>query len=392
MTPQSPSIIAGIDIGSNTIRVIITEQVENENLPRVIGVGRSTTSGVTKGYIINEDEISQPLTSAIRMAETMAGVKLDRVYVCMNSISLKTTHVTNSLSLEKKTISEKDITYIVHQISDDFNYQEKNRSLLHTIPLTYYLDGEELFANPIGLNGDKLSIKYALVSCLTQHRDSLISVISKAGLDITDIVASPIATSTVSLPKRVQAAGAALIDIGAETLSVSIFENNTLVHTAVIPCGANFITNDLALGLQISLEDAEMIKLGKQTEKTVTRRRVQDIIEARITDMADIIKKKLVLWNRDRLLPGGITLVGGGSHYEHMNTHIRNHLKLPTQTIQSEKIIPSKKSLNNSWLTVYGVCLLGNQQPQYRSTEISLKKVFKDIKDSTKSFIEQFLP
>ena len=75
-----------------------------------------------------------------------------------------------------------------------------------------------------------------------------------------------------------------------------------------------------------------------------------------------------------------------------MNTHIRNHLKLPTQTIQSEKIIPSKKSLNNSWLTVYGVCLLGNQQPQYRSTEISLKKVFKDIKDSTKSFIEQFLP
>lgn len=392
MTPQSPSIIAGIDIGSNTIRVIITEQVENENLPRVIGVGRSTTSGVTKGYIINENEILQPLVSAIRMAETMAGVKLDRVYVCMNSISLKTTHVTNSLSLEKKTISEKDITYIVHQVSDDFNYQEKNRSLLHTIPLTYYLDGEELFANPVGLNGDKLSIKYALVSCLTQHRDSLISVISNAGLDITDIVASPIATSTVSLPRRVQAAGAALIDIGAETLSVSIFENNTLVHTAVIPCGANFITNDLALGLQISLEDAEMIKLGKQTEKTVTRRRVQDIIEARITDMADIIKKKLVLWNRDRLLPGGITLVGGGSHYEHMNTHIRNHLKLPTQTIQSEKIIPSKKSLNNSWLAVYGVCLLGNQQPQYRSTGISLKKVFKDIKDSTKSFIEQFLP
>ncbi len=392
MIPQSPSIIAGIDIGSNTIRVIITEQTESDSHPRVIGIGKSVTSGVTKGYIINEDEVFMALTSAIRAAETMAGIKLDRVYVCMNSVSLKTDHITNTISLEKKIISERDISYIIHQTRDNFHQQNKNRSLLHTIPLAYYLDREELFAHPIGLTGKELSIKYSLVSCLTQHQDGFISVISKAGLDIIDIIASPIAAGVVALPKRVRSAGAALVDIGAETLSISIFEYDNLIHTAVVPCGANFITNDLALGLQISLDDAELIKLGKNIEKTVTRRRVQDIIEARILDMADIIKKKLASWNRDRLLPGGITLVGGGSHYEHMNTLIRNHLKLPTQTIQIEKIIPSKRILDNAWVAVYGACLLGNQQPNYRSTGISLRKVFKDIKDSTKNFIEQFLP
>lgn len=394
MLPQSPSIIAGIDIGSNTTRVIITEHTEDNSMPRVIGIGKSDTLGISKGYVIHEDDATRSLLSAIHMAETMAGIKLEHAYVCINGISLETSHETTTLILEKQTITEKDISAALHKIKDDFLNKNKNRSLLHTIPLMYHLDEEELFADPIGLSGNKLTTTYSLVSCLTQHRDGIINVVSKADINIIDIIASPIAASVVALPKRVRTAGAVLVDIGSETLSISVFEHDTLIHTAVIPCGASLITNDLALGLQIPLDEAEEIKFGKRIERATvsSKKRVQEIIEARIMDMLEIIKKKLTLWNRDRLLPGGITLIGGGSQHEHIDTYARNFLKLPVQIVQPEKIIPSKRGLDTSWLAVYGICFLGNQQPQYRATGVNLKKLFKDTSGTIKGFFEQFLP
>jgi cell division protein FtsA len=270
----------------------------------------------------------------------------------------------------------------------------KNKFLLHTIPLTYHLDGEELFADPVGLSGNELVIEYSLVSCLSQHRDGLITVVSRAGIDIIDIIASPVAASVIALSKRVRTAGAALVDIGSETLSVSVFEHDALIHTAVIPCGASLITNDLALGLQISLDEAESIKFGKRTEKasSTSKKRIQEIVEARIMDMLEIIKKRLSLWGKDQLLPGGITLIGGGSQHEHIDTYARTYLKLPIQLAQPDKLIPSKRGLDASWFAVYGLCFLGDQQPQYRSTGVNLKKLLKDTKGTIKGFFEQFLP
>lgn len=393
MMPQSPSLIAGIDIGSNTTRVIITEHSGADTMPRVIGLGKSETAGISKGYVIHEQEAVRSLAAAIKMAETMAGIKLERAYVCIGGVSLETHHMTTTITLEKNIITEKDIIKGNHQIAENFTHSHKNKTVLHAIALSYSLDGEELFADPIGLSGNELSITYSLVTCLTQHRDGLVAVVSRTGIDIIDIIATPIAASVVALPKRVRTAGAALVDIGSETLSVSVFEHDALIHTAVIPCGASLITNDLALGLQVSLDEAEAIKFGKREKSTTTsKKKIQEIVEARIMDMLEIIKKKLSTWNKDRLLPGGIVLIGGGSQHENIDTYARNYLKLPVQLMQTDKIIPSKRGLDASWFAVYGLCFLGDQQPQYRATGVNLKKLFKDTSGTIKSFFEQFLP
>lgn len=393
MMPQSSSIIAGIDIGSTTTRVIITEHIGADLSPRVIGVGSVDTLGMSKGYVVHEEEAIRSLSQAIRMAEKMANVKLERAYVCIGGISLETHHKTHTILLSRKEITQKEISAIHLETINEFLSITKNKSVLHAIPLQYKLDHEELFADPIGLSGSQLTADFSLVTCLTQHRDGLVSVVSRTGLDIVDIIAAPIAASVVTLSGRAKIAGAALVDIGAETLSLSIFEHDALIHVAVIPCGASLITNDLALGLQVSLDEAEMIKFGRKTDRTsVSKRKVVDIIEARIIDMMEIIQKRLILWHRDRLLPGGITLIGGGSQSENIDTYARTFLKLPVQTVQAEKIIPSKRGLDASWFSAYGLCFLGNQKPQYRSSGITLKKFWKDTRGVVKDFFEQFLP
>jgi cell division protein FtsA len=393
MQPQTPSITAGIDIGSSTTRVIITEHAGSGINPRVIGVGKSETIGMTKGYIVQEEEAARSLLQAIRMAEKMAGIALERAYVCMGGVSLETHHRSSNVNLVKREITAKDIAYLHDQIQEEFLQGIRNKSILHAIVLQYRLDGEEIFADPVGLSGSQLSADFSLVTCLTQHRDAIVSVVGKCGIDIIDIVAAPIAASVVALSKRAKTAGSALVDIGSETLSLSIFEHDALVHVAVIPCGASLITNDLALELKVSLDEAEDIKFGKKTDKLpVTKRKIYDIMEARIMDMMEIIQKKLILWNRNQLLPGGITLIGGGSHNEHIDTYARTLLKLPAQILEPGKIIPSKKDLDASWFSVYGLCLLGDQNPTYRSSGVSLKKLWKDIRGSTKDFFEQFLP
>jgi cell division ATPase FtsA len=134
------------------------------------------------------------------------------------------------------------------------------------------------------------------------------------------------------------------------------------------------------------------LAFAEEKTTTTSKKRIQEIVEARIMDMLEIIKKKLSTWNKDRLLPGGIVLIGDGSQHEHIDTYTRNYLKLPVQLMQTDKIIPSKRGLDASWFAVYGLCFLGDQQPQYRATGVNLKKLLKDTRGTIKGFFEQFLP
>ncbi len=391
MLQQTPSIIAGIDIGSHMTRVIITEHAGSDTPPRVIGVGRSETTGITKGTVVDEGEAARSLARAIRMAEHMAQVSLERAYVCIDGMTLETHHVTGSIHPQKKDISQKDINLLIQQVSDQFHSEEHNRTILHCIPLVYFLDNQELSTEPIGLSGATLSARFSVVSCLTQHNDNIVSVVSKTGIDIIDLIASPIASSVVTLSKRARTAGSAIVDIGSDMLTLSIFEHDALIHVATIACGSNLITNDLALGLQITLEEAELLKLGKK-QMDKSKRKILDITEARVIDIMEVIQKKLTVWNKKGLLPGGITLIGGGSQIENMETYAKTSLKLPAHVPNASKIIPCKKILGNAWLPVYGLCMLGDQKPQFRAAGINIKKIFKDTRNIVKDFLSEFLP
>ncbi len=393
MKQQGSSIIAGIDIGSTTTRVVIAEHTGNGSHPRVLGAGKSETAGISRGYVIHEEEAVRSLVQAIKMAEKSADIRLERAYVCMGGVSLETHLHTVEIPITRREVHTKDLGMMGRQATDEFLVANKNKSVLHAIPVNYRLDGEEVFGDPVGMAGGQIAADFSLVTCLTQHRDGLVSVVGRAGIDIIDIIASPIAAGVVALSQRARTAGSAIVDIGSETLTIAVFERDALVNVAVVPCGASLITNDLALGLQISLDEAEIVKYGRRAERTTTaKRKVYEIIEARIMDMLEIIQKRLHLWSKDRLLPGGMVIIGGGSNSEHIDTIARDFLKLPVQTLDPSKVIPSKRDLDASWFSAYGICMLGDESPEYRTTGIALGKMWKDARGMIKDFLEHFLP
>jgi cell division protein FtsA len=169
----------------------------------------------------------------------------------------------------------------------------KNKSILHAFPIIFRVDGKELPTRPEGIQGFKLEVKVLFITCIQQHLDDILAVAHDAGIKVTSITATPIATHHLVLSDLQRNFGCALIDIGAETVSVAIFENGSLASTHVFGIGSLDITKDIALGLRVTPEEAENIKLGVVGFSTVNKKKLDEIVEARLSDIFELIDKYL---------------------------------------------------------------------------------------------------
>jgi cell division protein FtsA len=206
-------------------------------------------------------------------------------------------------------------------------------------------------------------------------------------------MASPIAASFVSLTKTQKIAGCVLANIGAETITLVVFENNKPLSLEVFPIGSTDITNDIALGFKIPLEEAEQIKRGGLTPTSYPRKKLDEIIEARLSDMFDLIEAHLKKINKSGLLPAGIVITGGGSGIGTIEDFARNALRLPSRVGMATNNFKesSEQFKDSSWSVAYGLCIFGltydGSGPSWSPT--------KGIKGSLKKighFFKQFLP
>jgi len=210
-------------------------------------------------------------------------------------------------------------------------------------------------------------------------------VFQKAGIDITGITVAPLADAEASLSYKDKTQGSLIVNIGAETTSLSTFENNSLTSLKILPIGSEDINNDIALGLQVSLEDAENIKCGKKHD--LPQKKVDEVVNARITDILELAERHLITIKKNRLLPAGVVLTGGGSRLPNLATQTRNYLKLPARTLQLHKA--SKKTgrdqaIGSQFSIAYGLCL-GDVEPEKKKRKRlsagSLGKSFKKMID-----------
>jgi cell division protein FtsA len=251
------------------------------------------------------------------------------------------------------------------------------------------VDGKVVLGRVLGLKGLKLEAKVLFITCLEPHISDLIDAIEEAGIDVIDVVASPIAASFVTLSKPQKMAGCVLANIGAETLSIVVFENNIPISLEVFPIGGRDITNDIALGLKVALEEAESIKLGGITQLSYPRKKLEEIISARLSDMFELIETHLKKIDRSGLLPAGIIITGGGSYISSIEDTARSILRLPSR-IASLKIGDGKIQIkDSSWSVAYGLCIMGTIPEEDRlglrkNSGAFLLKIFDTLK--------QFLP
>jgi cell division protein FtsA len=346
-------IICGIDVGSSSVRSVITQIVSSEEKPRIIGVGVSPSIGVRKGVIVDLEETVKSINESVEQAERAAGVTAEHSIVSVGGSHIVSQYSKGVIAVGRADgeVTEDDINRVIgaaQAIS-----VPPNKEILHIIPRDYSLDDQKNIKDPLGMNGVRLEVDAMIIEGSSPFIRNLSKCVEQAGISINSLVLSSLAASRAVLSKRQKELGVVLVDIGGGTTSIAVFEEDDLLHVAAIPVGGNHITNDIAIGLRTSIEVAERVKLeygnatpneiGKkeninlseidsQEEGIVSRYHVAEIIEARLEEIFNLVNKELRLIKKDKLLPGGAVLVGGTAKMPGVVDLAKNILGLPAQT------------------------------------------------------------
>jgi len=216
-------------------------------------------------------------------------------------------------------------------------------------------------------------------------------VLGLANIEVVDVIATPVALSTILLNTRQKTAGCALVDIGAESVSISVFENNLLVSLQVFSIGSMDITKDIALGFKIGLEEAESVKLGSVIGGDFHKKKVDEIIEARLGDIFELVENHLKRIKRSELLPAGVVITGGGANIVRIEEIAKKQLNLPAKVGPTDTTINNKFKIKDStWYGAFGLAL--NSPQGNNSASNSIGDNVKQVKGFFKSILSQLLP
>lgn len=377
-------------MGSSKTRVVVGEFITGEKNPKIIGVGESDTRGMRHGYVVDSRAVTNSIKNAVELAEKTSQVKIKRAFVSVGGISLKGENSTGSAIVSKADgeVTTLDLNKALEDCEDNLNLS--NKKIIQVFPTSYRLDGKEVFGRIEGMHGTKIEARALAITYSMQHLEDLISALAMAGVETMDIIASPLSASQIALSEKQKIAGVGLVNIGSETVSLSIFENGSLTSLHTFSFGSNDITNDIALGLKIPLDLAEKLKHGTGDD-SYSKKKLEEIIEARLSDILELIENYLKKIKRSGLLPAGVVFVGGGANTSGLEELSKNILKLPSNIGSTEIFNNSKTKLRDStWFTALGLLTLGREISTYG--ESSFSNFIKDLKNSIKATIKQLMP
>lgn len=372
-------------MGTAVIRTVVLGWQKGSSVPQVLATGESPSRGMRHGYITNPSEAVKALRKSVSLAEKALGTKISEAVFSIGGTSIES-HNTQGAAVITKSDGEVTAFDMKKALADaESTLDTKNRRIIYASQIGWKLDGKEVQGKPEGMHGVKLEVRALHVSAQTQHLEDLISVAAEAGIEVLDVVPAPIAASMVALTERQKAVGVLLANIGAETVSVAVFEASLPIGLSVFPYGSSHITNDIALGFRIPLEEAEEVKLGTNTDQS--KRKVDEIIAARYSDIFELIDSYLKKLKRSGLLPAGVLLIGGGSTHPLSESTAKDILRLPAKTGTAEILGKTRGPIKDgAWFVAYGLALIGRdlryEKPQGKG---GLKNAFKE-------FLRQFLP
>lgn len=340
----------GIDIGTSTVRCVIGmfDSPEAQS-PSVVGYGSARNSGMRKGVVAHIDDVAQAVAHAVTEAERLSGIKIQSA-----TVNVSGAHVAgvNSRGVIAISSADREITN-----DDRLRVEEAatiiqlppNRDIIQVFAKNYRLDGQDNIKDPVGMNGVRLEVDTHIVTAATPSLKSLTSALEKAGVHANHYTVGSLAAAEAVLTRQQKESGTAVIDIGAGTTGLTVFEDGEVQHVAVIPVGGIHLTNDLAIGLRTDLDVAEAAKLQfgsiKQSAKINRQVKVKHdgqeylfnqadihmILEARIEELLEFVDKELKKIQKSRKLPGGIVIVGGSSQLPGLAEFSREAMQLPAR-------------------------------------------------------------
>lgn len=390
------SIVTGIDIGTFNTKVVIAHGSERneKGMPKILGVGMAESRGLRHGYIVNLPDVSESIRMALAEAEKRAGVKVKKAFVSIGGIGLGSVVSTSSVIISKadQEITSLDVKKVMEQCEKDILVAAiLNKKIIHSIPLQYKVDGKATLGKPEGMRGSKFEVRMLYITCLEHHLNDSIQAVEEAGVAVEDVMAAPIAASLITLSKSQKIAGCVLANIGAETVSIAVFENSAPASLEVFPIGSTDITNDIALGLKVPLEEAEQIKIGAITGSSFPRKKLEEIISARLSDIFELIETHLKKIGRNGLLPAGIIITGGGSGLSNIEEQAKSALSLPSRLGTFSFVREEKSFRDSTWAVAYGLCAFGTHADEDAPIDTSSLFFVKMWKAAVR-WVKQFLP
>lgn len=337
----------GIDVGTENVRAVALE-IRGEETVKVIGYGEAKNEkGMRKGVVSNLNGPAEATDKALKIVEGMSGVNVDSAYVSINGSHISSEKVSGMIAVT----AGQGIT------NDDLNRLEdtamsgritSNREILDVIPLNYTLDGQSGIRSPLGMSASKIEILANVVSGLKPSVDNMGLAMAQARLKVLRFMPTSVAAARAVLTEKQMENGVCVVDFGATTTSVAVYDEGDLQYIGVVPAGAVNITKDLAISLELNTDVAEEIKLRyvtadfaptdkeitmKHDGETVTfsKNEVNEVVKDRLVDIFEHVAEQLQRAGYAQKLPEGVVLVGAGSNMKGLAGFVKEVLKMATR-------------------------------------------------------------
>jgi cell division protein FtsA len=344
--------IVGLDIGTKKAAAIIGEITEERKV-EIIGIGTADSKGLRKGVIVNLDATTAAIKKAQEEAELMAGVEIDSAFIGISGAHIKSFNSRGVVAVSGKNreISREDIRRVIDQ-SKAVSIPP-DREIIHIIPQEFVVDEQDGIKDPLGMSGIKLEVNVHIVTSAITSVQNLRTCVERAEIGIEQIVLNQIATASSILSHDERELGVGLIDIGAGTTEIAIFERGSLWYTSIIPIGGDNFTNDIAVGLRTPIPEAEKIKkkfgcvmspmmdeqetievpaVGKGRKPRVLSRQIlADIIQPRAEEIFRLVDNDIKRMGYEKSLNSGIVLTGGTALLEGLEEVAEEIFDLPVR-------------------------------------------------------------
>ncbi len=381
-------IFTAIDIGSSKIKTIIGTFTEDKKL-RVLGVGIAVSSGVRKGNILDMDEFKKNVDASLSEAEKMTGEQARSAYLCVSGTSIETVIGSGIVAVPHGEVADEDVNRALDMSQNGVDLT--NREVLKVIPQSFALDNESGIKNPIGMAAKKLEVRAHIFSIGENVLGNIRKGIADVGVDIADVYPNVLAAPEAVLSRRQKELGVAVVDIGASTTDLAVYEEGSLIYAAVIPLGGEHVTSDIAIGTRISIDLAERLKveygdlafgreekakdeeiqlskLSKTETSSVSKKELSEIARARYSEIFHFVNVELKKIGKDGMLPEGVVLTGGGSKMRGIVDLAKESFRLPsTVGIPEDSELISGTSVGDPvYAGVIGTLLLSQRYGTHR--------------------------